>query len=437
MMEERGETSVLAVPLLSRGRLIGVMTLHETAARTYTPQELSLAKALGEQAAVALANAQLYRDQERRNRWLHALVEAGRQVTSKLAVDDLLDNVARLAAEAVLAPVACIYEYVAVDDAFVARSRFGPEGAGRGEPPGTVFPVEQSPDDRRALFGGEVFVETLSDPALHLNVRADMERDGEKTLVNVPFRFAGEPLGMMVLVETEAEREYGADELDYLSAFGEQVAVALHNARLYATIESQAATDGSTGLANYRTFYRRLEQELARAVRYATPVSLLLLDVDDFKAINDTYGHLAGDEALRAIAGLIRAEIRAGVDLPARYGGEEFAVILPETPCEATRRTAREPLQPAAAITAAGRAGPAEPGAITCPASALAERIRARIADERITVGDAVDLQLSVSVGVAGAPLMAEDARDLIARADEALYAAKAAGKDCVRIYGK
>ena len=413
-MDRYGEKTWLTVPLVAAEELVGVMTLIESEAeRDFLPGERRLAEAIGEQAAVALSNARLYRRQEERNRWLHSLVEAGRQVTSRLAMDALLENVARFAAEAVLAPVTVIYEYDAERDALITRSRYGPDGVGREEPRGAVFPLDETPDDRRALFGGEVFVETLSDPALHAGVREDMLRTGEKTLVNVPFRFAGEPLGMMILIETEAERDFTEDELDYLSAFGEQAAVALHNARLYATIEMQAATDGATGLANQRTFYERLELELARTARYSSPVSLLLVDIDDFKAVNDSYGHLAGDDVLRTIAGLLAEEVRTDVDLPARYGGEEFAVILPETVAALTPGTAR---------TAAG--------------AAVAERIRARVAAEPFVLDNGVTLRLTVSIGVAGAPDMAADAPGLMARADAALYAAKAAGKDCVRVGG-
>ena len=414
-MDGHGEKTWLTVPLVAAEELVGVMTLIESEAeRDFLPGERRLAEAIGEQAAVALSNARLYRRQEERNRWLHSLVEAGRQVTSRLAMDALLENVARLAAESVLAPVVFIYEYDAGRDALVTRSRYGPDGVGREEPCGAEFPLDETPGDRRALFGGEVFVETLSDPALLAGVREDMLRAGEKTLVNVPFRFAGEPLGMMVLIETEAERDFTGDELDYLSAFGEQAAVALHNARLYATIEKQAATDGATGLANQRAFYQRLELELARTARYSSPVSLLLVDIDDFKSVNDSYGHLAGDDVLRAIAGVIAEEVRTDVDLPARYGGEEFAVILPETV-----------------------ASP-EPGTVSASTGggAVAERIRARIAAEPFVLDSGVELRLTVSVGVASAPDMAKDAPGLMACADAALYAAKAAGKDCVRVGG-
>lgn len=427
-MDRFGEKTWLTVPLVVADDLIGVMILIESAAeRDFSEDERRMAAAIGEQAAVALSNARLHRRAEERNRWLQALVETSRAIASTLDTDQLLTNVARLAAEAVRSPIAFIYEYDRARDVIITRSRFGPEGLGRDDPIGTVFEVDNAPDDRRALEGGEVFVETLSDPGLHPFARGEMESTGEKTLVNVPFRFQGEPLGMMVLVETEAERVFTSDELEFLAVFGEQVAIAFNNARLYATIAAQATLDGLTGLANHRTFYERLAQELTRAQRYATPVSLLMIDIDDFKLLNDTCGHQAGDEVLRQLGSLLAGQLRRDVDLPARYGGEEFAVILPNTSvARALRRGGR----------GAAPADEAPPEGHGEGAEALAERLRALVASTDFPVGDAGRVaRLTVSIGVATFPDMVHNMDDLVACADAALYAAKRAGKDLVQVY--
>ena len=251
---------------------------------------------------------------------------------------------------------------------------------------------------------------------------------GEKTLVNVPFRLAGEPLGMLVLIETEAERVFTPEELAYLRAFGEQTAVALNNARLYATIEAQAASDGLTGLANHRTFHECLDRELARARRYGSPLSLLL-DVDDFKAVNDVHGHQTGDEALRLLAQIVSAEVRRDVDLPARYGGEEFAVILPNTDIAECSSSGH--------VVALGQriCDEDETPQNEAGAEIVAERIRAGVAAAILPCNaEGQTLRLTVSIAVAGYPQMAGDARGLLACADAALYAAKHAGKNVVAI---
>jgi len=206
-----------------------------------------------------------------------------------------------------------------------------------------------------------------------------------------------------------------------MGAFGEQVTLALTTAR-------SATTDGLTGLANHRVFYERLGQELARAQRYGAPVSLLMIDIDDFKDLNDTRGHPAGDEALRRLGRLLSAHLRRDIDLPARYGGEEFAVVLPNTMVgPADHEGNDEGARPDGGGPSPGHAEGAE---------VLAERLRRVIAatDFTVTEGDP-PVRMAVSIGVASYPAMAANMDDLVARADAALYAAKRAGKDRVEVY--
>jgi diguanylate cyclase (GGDEF)-like protein len=163
-------------------------------------------------------------------------------------------------------------------------------------------------------------------------------------------------------------------------------------------LQETARTDTLTSMPNRRAFDERLALELGRAARTGEPLSLLMGDIDHFKALNDRFGHAAGDAALASIGRVLMSECRA-IDTPARIGGEEFAVLLPST--EAT----------AALITAN----------------------RLRDAISRITDGDG--RPLTISFGVAEHPADAPTAGDLIAAADRALYAAKAAGRDCAQRY--
>lgn len=161
------------------------------------------------------------------------------------------------------------------------------------------------------------------------------------------------------------------------------------------TCEEAAFTDHLTGLANRRRFERQLEREVTRTLRYNRHFCLLLLDIDHFKKVNDSYGHDAGDEALRRLAKTLQAETR-GIDLAARIGGEEFAVILPETDLQ---------------------------GGVD-----VAERLRAALmALEVPHVG-----RITASFGAAEFPLCAQTGRELIAIADAALYEAKRLGRDRV-----
>jgi two-component system cell cycle response regulator len=176
-------------------------------------------------------------------------------------------------------------------------------------------------------------------------------------------------------------------------------ALAAANARL----ETLASTDPLTGLLNHRAFHARLDEEIARAERGGRPLALLLVDLDDFRAINNTYGHQAGDRALVAIAAALRASLRAG-DSAGRLGGDEFAALLPE--------------------------------ADLSEALAVAERARAAVAGIALPA-DAATIRATTSLGVAALPRHARTRDALIAAADQAAYAAKDAGKDCVRASGE
>jgi diguanylate cyclase (GGDEF)-like protein len=187
------------------------------------------------------------------------------------------------------------------------------------------------------------------------------------------------------------------------------VARTLHAQRLAARAkqvdlyERLAQTDGLTELNNYRFFQQRLSIELNRAQRFNRPLSLIMLDLDDFKAYNDIYGHQSGDQALRKLAGLLQRSSRS-YDLVARYGGDEFVIILPET----GKRMAAE----------------------------VAERIRGAVEKAAIEgEGPALDGHFTASLGVASFPEDATEQGDLIRKADLALYQAKTCGRNRVSRY--
>src|SRR5215210_1903239 len=161
------------------------------------------------------------------------------------------------------------------------------------------------------------------------------------------------------------------------------------------TCEEAAFTDHLTGLANRRRFERQLEREVGRTLRYSRPFCLLLLDIDNFKLVNDTYGHEKGDDAIRHLSKTLQAETR-GIDMAARMGGEEFAVILPETEFEGGLETA--------------------------------ERLRRAISETEVPVVG----RITASFGVAEFPLCAATGHELLLVADEAMYEAKREGRNRV-----
>ena len=167
----------------------------------------------------------------------------------------------------------------------------------------------------------------------HIDPRAGLVPGTEQTpeaVACVPLIARERRLGALTLYRRGSIRAFAVHEVALISDFAAIAALALDNARIHGELERLATTDDLTGLANRRRFRAELEREVATATRYGSPLSLLLLDLDNFKMINDTYGHIAGDEALVDVARAIAAELRAP-DFAARLGGDEFAVLLPQT----------------------------------------------------------------------------------------------------------
>ncbi len=194
------------------------------------------------------------------------------------------------------------------------------------------------------------------------------------------------------------DRPFAPSERELFHYLAAQAGVSIENVELHETVQRQAVTDELTGLSNHRRFQEALASELERARRFETGVGLVMLDVDNFKSVNDTHGHQVGDSVLQEVARVLRNESRE-VDEPARYGGEELAVVLPAADLEG--------------------------------AYGLAERVRAGIEGLRIPLPDGADpLRVTASFGAAALPESAHDQGSLIAAADAALYAAKRAGKN-------
>jgi diguanylate cyclase (GGDEF)-like protein len=217
--------------------------------------------------------------------------------------------------------------------------------------------------------------------------------DETRPLAVVPLLYQARSMGVLLVCSDDPHRIWQENELLLLRTVADQVAVAVNHARLFTQMQQLALTDGLTGCVNRRSFEMQLERDLRLATRMRQPVSLIMLDIDHFKRVNDTYGHDAGDAALRFLADVLRDELR-GVDTAARYGGEEFAVILPQ----------------------AGLDG----------ALIVAERLRSRLETTEVPgIGF-----ITGSFGLATFPLHANSRDGLVGSADRALYQAKHAGRN-------
>ncbi len=219
-----------------------------------------------------------------------------------------------------------------------------------------------------------------------------------KSLLCVPLVAKGEVIGVINITNKKDGKLFNQKDLEFMTSLANQAAIAIDNAKLY----ELATKDGMTKLYIYRHFCTLLENEIRRCKRYKRDMSLVMLDIDNFKNINDTYGHLTGDTILKMLASTLQNSIRT-IDIAARYGGEEFIVILPETNKD--------------------------------DAVVIAERIRKNISEISVKVGDGQMLSPTVSVGIAQYIVDGADGKELINSADTALYHSKRNGKNTVSIF--
>jgi diguanylate cyclase (GGDEF)-like protein len=223
------------------------------------------------------------------------------------------------------------------------------------------------------------------------------------SIAMLPLTHKGTLLGSINFGSTDSERFTPAHATDFFSHLGSIASFALENVVNRARLLRSGFTDVLTGWHNRRYLQVRLTEEMARARRDKANLVCLMLDLDHFKQVNDTYGHAAGDEVLRELSHRIEAQVR-GSDVAARYGGEEFVILLPHTDVEAGKL--------------------------------LAERIRHAVSARPVVFGDGQELTITASIGIACATPQESDfdlktlGESLIARADVALYSAKSAGRD-------
>jgi diguanylate cyclase (GGDEF)-like protein len=238
----------------------------------------------------------------------------------------------------------------------------------------------QSPPERRRAVGSEA--------------------RGTYALTVVLRHVVGPPEYLGALSIARRGRPFDRTEAELLEYLAGQAVVSIENANLHETVERQAVTDELTGLANVRAFWTILERELERSRRFGSSLGLVMIDIDDFKQVNDRYGHQQGDEVLAHVADVLR-RLSRDIDTPARYGGEELAVILPETDLDG--------------------------------ATLLAERMREAVEAMQVPAarGGGV-LRVTASFGVAAALHAGIEGEALVAAADAALYRAKRAGKNRV-----
>ncbi len=348
----------------------------------------------------ALARAQADADSRRK------LVDILHEVTGDLSVPELFHLLVRRAARALgVSHCSVILARPGEPTALVVAAYENPSLQQ------LIIRLDRYPEVKAALDTGQpVLVEDLATHPLYEGVRVVWGVEGIevpiRSVIALPFSVERGQHGVFLLRRTRDQDPLGVQDLDFAQAVITAAVAVIQRAQMVestiadnARLEQLAQTDPLTQLLNRRALTERITAEMERALRYDASLALLLLDLDHFKAVNDTYGHLVGDDVLRDVAALLTRTLRAS-DLAARYGGEEFVIVCPET-------SASE-------------------------AEVVAERVRAAVAQTRFDLGNGLSCAMTVSAGVSAFPEDASDENALIQTADNALYEAKRAGKNRV-----
>jgi diguanylate cyclase (GGDEF)-like protein len=390
LVERFDVASALFVPVSWAGevRHVAISTFQER--RELSDDELAVARAFADTAATGLARLEAEARARARARQDEALVRAARALNASLELGDVLRTLAREAALAVDGAITGVYLGNAQTGGVATAGHNVVEGwhgltlaAGEGAA-------------GQVLATGRVF--TTNDYHGETGVPAHETLLPFRSAVAVPMAWNDELKGALSVGWTELRR-IEAEDVRTLEAIADLATVACCNAETYEEVQQAARTDALTGLLNHGAMQVRLREEIARARREDAPLACVILDLDDFKRVNDSRGHQAGDELLRGVADLLRAELRP-YDQVARYGGDEFVLLLP--------------------------------GSDEDVATQVAERIRDAVAAEA-EPGSRLELAGACSLGVAQwhEPL---DAAALLEHADRALMLAKRTGKGRVAV---
>ena len=243
-------------------------------------------------------------------------------------------------------------------------------------------------------------IDTHNKPVIKKSQRAFADNYQTKNCAVVPLICQERVVGVLNLADKMGDKGFESEDIVLIELFGQLIGASIGNIKLFERTQRQAITDGLTGLVNHKTFYEILEKELWRSRRYGGQISLIMVDIDNLKQVNDVYGHSAGDQILRLVAQVLEGETRFN-DFVSRYGGEEFVVLLPESKADQGRY--------------------------------VAEKIRRAVENASFMHADE-KIKVTVSAGVGEVVAESETPETFVDRVDAALYQAKKNGRNRVEM---
>jgi diguanylate cyclase (GGDEF)-like protein len=397
----------------------GRMVLEGVSPALHSPSTLGSLGVLAEHVALVLQDSAIRlqinklsdRNRERAET-LREILEVSNDLKRQLDLDSLFQSIVGAAAKSLGFNVVVLSLYDRDRNVLVHRAQYGidrqwPELQDREVPAAEI--TRQWTEANRVSRSYFVRNRTTQDLGPYDIVAPRAQRRprsgwGPHDILWIPLASGDRLVGCLSVDDPRSGEAPSIETIRALEIFANQAVTAIESTRTYQDAREQSIRDWLTGAYNHRHFQEVLQREVGRAERSGRPLTILMLDIDDFKSVNDRYGHPVGDAVLQGIVSEILHEVRGDMDVVARYGGEEFAIILPETP--------------------------------TGLAASVAERVRKRV-DERLFRPPGSDdvLRVTVSIGLATYPRDASSKRELIEKADAALYSAKRSGKNAVTLH--
>jgi diguanylate cyclase (GGDEF)-like protein/PAS domain S-box-containing protein len=411
LASEFPSSSILGLPLIANDQKLGAALISYNEHHNFPPHEIALGEQAAQQIALAILKTRLLEKAETRAREAETLRQASAAVVATLKRDEAIERILEELNRVVPYDSASVQLLLGKELEIVGERGFSNPNAVIG----LRFPINLDTPNSSVFKQAEPVI--IADAQAKYEAFLKPPHDHIRGWMGVPLKVKDRIIGMLALDSIQPNRFTNVHGR-LATAFADQVAIALENTRLFEETQWLAIHDSLTGLYNRRHYMSLAWGEFQRATRYGKPLSVIMLDIDHFKRVNDTYGHLIGDQVLQLIANICDKQLRVH-DVIGRYGGEEFVILLPET----------------AAVSLISSNDEDEPYEIE-PAKVVAERLRSVVESTIINTARG-DISVTISLGIAELNSDIKKIDQLIDCADQALLNAKKMGRNRVVIWNQ
>jgi diguanylate cyclase (GGDEF)-like protein len=406
LIQRFSEQSALVLPLIANDKKLGASIITFNSDHVFDQDEIERGLQAAQQIALAILKARLFDEAEQRAREAETLRSASAAIAATLVQDQAIERILEELNRVVPYDSASVLLRKGTEMQIVGTRGF----ENQADILGMRFAIRSDTPNRVVFETRQPYI--LENAPDKFPAFCEPPHDHIHGWMGIPLLIHEKLIGMLTL-DSYTPNQFNQDHARLASAFAGQVAIALENTRLFEETRRLAITDSLTSLYNRRHFMELARREFVRSKRYLTPLSIIMLDLDHFKKINDTHGHLLGDQVLQTVATICVRNLRS-IDIIGRYGGEEFVILLPETPLTrpANNTLDTNELKP-------------------LPAQVVAERLRKTFARQELEL-NGITINLTISLGIAELLNSDKSIENVIDHADRALLQAKKQGRNRV-----